>query len=120
MSTLNYAKKLTDQMLIYVSEKGEAKPVATTVQASSSDVAGSSTTATDTATTQSATGTKVELNTATKDQLLQVDGIGDKKADKIIEYRKQHGPFKNLTELKDISGIGDKTYQKLKEHLTLR
>ncbi len=58
-------------------------------------------------------------STATKEQLMQVDGIGDKKATKIIEYRQQHGSFKQLSELKDISGIGDKTYQKLSKSLTI-
>lgn len=66
-----------------------------------------------------ANGSKVNLNTATKEQLMQVDGIGDKKATKIIEYRQQHGSFKQLSELKDISGIGDKTYQKLSKSLTI-
>lgn len=72
-----------------------------------------------TANASGADGSKVNLNTATKEQLMQVDGIGDKKATKIIEYRQQHGPFKQLSELKDISGIGNKTYQKLSKSLTI-
>ncbi|MCR1900971.1 helix-hairpin-helix domain-containing protein [Ligilactobacillus apodemi] len=107
ISQVNYAKKLTDQMLIYVIKKGESNPNSSTV--SNAALATADSTSTD----------KIDLNIATKEQLMQVDGIGEKKADKIIEYREQHGGFKQLSDLKNISGIGEKTYQKLVDHLKI-
>lgn len=110
---MNYAKKLTDQLLIYVPKQGATAASAQTAVAPAAPQTSLTTNA------SGADGSKVNLNTATKEQLMQVDGIGDKKATKIIEYRQQHGSFKQLSELKDISGIGDKTYQKLSKSLTI-
>ncbi|MDD6454754.1 MAG: helix-hairpin-helix domain-containing protein, partial [Lactobacillus sp.] len=44
---------------------------------------------------------------------------GDKKADMIIQYRQQHGPFKSVDELKNVDGFGDKTVAKLKEQVAV-
>lgn len=62
---------------------------------------------------------KVNLNTATKDDLTKIDGVGDKKAEKIIEYRSQHGGFKSPEDLKNINGFGEKTVAKLKDQLSV-
>ncbi len=59
-----------------------------------------------------ATG-KVNLNTATADQLMTLPGIGKTKADAILAYRSEHGGFLSADELKKINGIGEKTYVKL-------
>lgn len=61
----------------------------------------------------------VDLNTATKEELETVKGIGPSKADAIIEYRKQHGPFKKLDDLGEIKGFGDKSVAKLRGELTV-
>ena len=61
----------------------------------------------------------VNLNTATKDELVALSGIGPAKAQAIIDYRSQHGGFKSLDELKDVKGIGARQFEKLKPELTV-
>lgn len=62
---------------------------------------------------------KVNINTANKEELQKLDGIGDKKADKIIEYRQQHGQFKSADDLKNVNGFGDKTVARLKDQIAV-
>ena len=67
-----------------------------------------------------AQGEKVaDATTATKEQLQTIDGIGDKKADKIIAYRQEHGGFKTVEDLKNVDGFGDKTVAKIKDRLAV-
>lgn len=62
---------------------------------------------------------KISLNSASKDELMTLSGIGESKALLIIEYREKNGPFKSIEELKNISGIGDSLFEKIKENITL-
>ncbi|MFQ6041430.1 MAG: helix-hairpin-helix domain-containing protein [Candidatus Poribacteria bacterium] len=57
---------------------------------------------------------KINLNTATVEELESLPGIGPVMAKRIIEYRNIHGPFYNIEEIKEIKGIGEKTYEKIK------
>jgi competence protein ComEA len=61
----------------------------------------------------------VNLNTATKDELIALPGIGPAKAQAILDYRKANGAFKSVEELKDVKGIGAKRFEKLKAELTV-
>jgi len=61
----------------------------------------------------------LNLNTATKDELVALSGIGPSKAQAIIDYRTQHGGFKSVDELKDVKGIGARRFEKLKPELTV-
>ena len=61
----------------------------------------------------------VNINTATKDELVALPGIGPAKAQAIVDYRKAHGPFKTVEELKDVKGIGAKRFEKLKPDLAV-
>lgn len=62
---------------------------------------------------------KVSINTAPKDKLMTLTGIGETKAQAIIDYRSANGSFKTLDALKNVSGIGDSTFDKIKENITL-
>ena len=58
-------------------------------------------------------GLKINVNTATADQLELLTEIGPERARSIVSYREAHGPFVNYKELVRVAGIGDKTLQKL-------
>jgi len=62
-------------------------------------------------------GAKIHLSTATPEQLDEVDGIGPTLAERIIEYRDEHGGFRSLDELAEVEGIGDKRLATLREAL---
>lgn len=61
----------------------------------------------------------ISLNSATMEQLESLPGVGPAMAARIIEYRESIGSFSDLTQLKDVSGIGDKLYAKISQALTL-
>jgi competence protein ComEA len=67
---------------------------------------------------KSATG-KVSINTADAGAFDTLPGIGPATAQKIVEYRKTHGSFRTLDELKEVPGIGDSKFQALKDKITL-
>lgn len=60
---------------------------------------------------------KININTATKDMLTSIPGVGSKMADKIIKYRQEH-PFNSVDELLNISGIGKKKFEEIKLYIT--
>lgn len=62
---------------------------------------------------------KISINTASKDELMKLDGVGESKALAIIEYRNTNNGFKTLEELMNVSGIGDKAYNKIKDNIKL-
>ena len=61
----------------------------------------------------------INLNTATKEELVALPGIGPAKAQAILDYRNSHGQFKSIEEVKDVKGIGAKRFEKLKGDLTV-
>lgn len=61
----------------------------------------------------------VNINTASKEELDVLPGIGPVKAQAIVDYRKANGPFKSVDDLKKVNGIGDATFDKLKGDITV-
>lgn len=99
---VNGAQLLQDGTMLYVPLKGEASAPTT---------AGSMINA------PAAEEGKINLNTATSEQLQTIPGIGPGKADAILQYREEHGPFKTVDELTGVSGIGAKTVEKMRSKL---
>ncbi|MEA3521893.1 MAG: helix-hairpin-helix domain-containing protein [Campylobacterota bacterium] len=62
----------------------------------------------------------VNINKATKAELMSIKGIGDKKATAIIDYRKKHGKFKNINDLTQVKGLGDKSVRKISKEITVK
>ncbi|WP_051258417.1 helix-hairpin-helix domain-containing protein [Atopococcus tabaci] len=100
---INLALRLTDQMMVYIPRIGEETNIPVLPQLSSEDDASK----------------KVNLNTADVSELTTLNGIGEKKAEKIIQYREENGSFKTIEDLKSVSGIGDKTFESLKEFISV-
>ena len=118
LKRVNRALILKDQDKIhipYIGEKIKAEQVVESVSSNSSDPVSSE--FNDKNSGQTTAGNKVNINTANLQQLQQLNGIGEKKAQQIIAYRQKSGQFKSIEELKQVSGIGEKTFVALKDQL---
>ncbi len=125
---LNLAEPVTDGMRVYVPTEEE---VAAWEEASearggnlmpgempqdgSEMIAGSSE---GSGTVYAETG-KVNINTASRDELMTLNGIGESKADSIIRYREENGPFQDIRDIMNISGIKEGVFNKIKEDITI-
>jgi competence protein ComEA len=99
---VNLAAKVHDEMMIYVPARGETNiPSIDSSLVSSND------------------SKKIYINTASEEEILQLPGIGPTKAAAIIAYREEHGPFQKAEDLLNVTGIGEKTLEKIKEHIVV-
>ncbi len=105
--SVNLAEKVTDEAVIYVARVGEnVSPATTNSQANGSAQ-------------QEESSDKINLNTATLAELQTISGIGAKRAQDIIDYRDANGGFSSVDDLANVSGIGEKTLEKLKSEVTV-
>ncbi len=105
-NNVNFAMRVVDEMVIYIPMLGEAgEPVAAIPGASPATASGGE--------------NLVNLNTASSAELETLPGVGPAKASAILEYRETNGRFRSIEELMEISGIGEKTFEKLKEHISV-
>ncbi|MFJ8067800.1 helix-hairpin-helix domain-containing protein [Peribacillus sp. NPDC096447] len=108
---VNFAQIVEDQMVIYVPEIGEeVTGNLENIQVGSSGDAA----------TKGASGELVNLNTATQEDLETLTGIGPSKANAILEYRETIGKFKDVDELKKVTGIGVKTFERLRDSISVK
>ncbi|WP_434063771.1 helix-hairpin-helix domain-containing protein [Priestia megaterium] len=104
---LNLASKLQDEMAVYIPAAGEEIPTSSPVSSISSS------------------GTSndqplVNINTANTDELQTLNGIGPSKASAIISYREENGLFQTVEDLGQVSGIGEKSLEKIKAQITVQ
>jgi len=111
---LNKAMKLEDEGYYYIFSIGEEDNGEIAVYNS-----GGSYLTTGEATSDSSDG-RININTASIESLQLIPGIGEVKAASIMEYRKKNGGFKSIEEIKSISGIGEKTFEKLRDYIDIR
>ncbi|MDY2962843.1 helix-hairpin-helix domain-containing protein [Streptococcus dysgalactiae] len=104
---VNFAEKLVDEQVVYVAKQGEDISVLP-----NASLAGK-------ANAEMSNSTKVNINKANLEELQRISGIGVKRAQDILETRDSLGGFKTLDDLRQVSGIGEKTLEKLKHELSL-
>ena len=76
--------------------------------------------AAETADAQNENFSKIDLNTASAERLEELPGIGEVLARRILDYRETNGSFSTVEELLDVDGIGEKTYEKIKDFVEVR
>lgn len=105
-ASINQAAFLTDGEKIYIPAKGEE--VELPANGTQTGNAGTS---------RSGASGKVNINQASAIELQTLDGVGPATAEKILNYREKTGRFAKIDDLKNVKGIGEKTFEKLKEHI---
>ncbi|AMR04442.1 helix-hairpin-helix domain-containing protein [Bacillus thuringiensis] len=98
MKKVNLAQIVQDQMLLYIPSKNESEQGMLT---------------------SSKEDGKIRINTAAKEQLEKITGIGSRKAESILKYREEHGPFQKIEDLLEIDGIGAKSLEKIKDQIII-
>jgi competence protein ComEA len=108
LNRINLARRVHDEEQIYVPQKGEESPPVS--PSSGSSLPSSS----------SQGDGQVNINTATVEELDTLPGVGPSIAQRIIDYRTTNGPFQSIEDIKNVSGIGDATFEKLKDKITVQ
>ena len=124
-SVLNLSKKLKDEMVIIVYSYYEVKnfsyvkevekKVQTECSKGINDVENDA--CIDSSSEEESS--VISINTATKEELMTLTGIGEKKAEDIIKYREENGEFTSIEDIKNVKGIGDSLFEKIKDYITL-
>nr|WP_029427558.1 MULTISPECIES: helix-hairpin-helix domain-containing protein [Bacillus] len=99
MGKVNLAQLMQDQMLLYVPRKGEQVQGANLPSGRKEE--------------------KIQINVASKEQLEKIMGIGPRKAENILKYREEHGPFQKMEDLLEVDGIGEKSLEKIKDKIII-
>ena len=117
-TNVNLSKSLTNEMVIYIPKKEEVtKSVVNDALVDKSNSVGFIDNESSNETTN--TTTKVNINTATLKDLITLNGIGESKAQAILEYRTKNGNFKTTEDIINVSGISKTIYDKIKDTITV-
>lgn len=102
---INFAQKVEDQMVIYVPHMDDDSglPENTTTEAG-----------------EASGVTVININTASEQELMTLSGIGQAKAQQIIQYREENGLFDTPEDLMNVSGIGEKSFETLKDSIKVK
>ena len=132
-SIINLSKKLEDEMLVIIYSKNEVIKLKTNNKETPKDICPkinnacpekqletiNNQKAENTKSNEKITDSKISINKATKEQLQSLTGIGETKAEAIIKYRTENGDFKKIEDIKNVSGIGESAFEKIKDQITL-
>lgn len=116
-TTINLSKKVYDEMVIYIPFKDDVLEndiVNEYIYENSKNETDYSNVS-----NNIVTDGKISINNASLSDLMKIKGIGEVKALSIIEYRNSNGNFKSIEDIKNVSGIGNKTFEKIKEYIKL-
>ncbi len=127
-SVINLSKKVVDEMVIIVYSrfevenfkqvKEEEKIVQENcIQGGNYDLKNDAC-ITDSSESKENLSSKISINTATKEELMMLSGVGEAKANAIISYREEHGAFEKIEDIKNVSGIGDHLFAQIQENIT--
>ena len=134
-SIINLSKKLEDEMLVIIYSKNEVNKLKTNTNQTPKDICPKINNACPEKELETITEkenqqakennneknvtTKISINKATAKELQNLDGIGEAKAEAIVKYREENGNFKKLEDIKNVNGIGDSAFAKIKDKITL-
>lgn len=107
---INQAEALSDGERIYVPTQEETEESAQSVSGRWADPNGNA---------GGSVSDKININTAAKEELMTLSGIGASKAESILKYRQEHGNFQSIEDLKKIEGIKDGVFNKIKDDITV-
>ena len=115
---VNLSLKLTDQMVIFIPEIGAVEEKTAELETSAVPIEEAVITVPQ-ENSETATSEKININLADSIELQQLSGIGEKKAEQIMSYRQENGSFQKIEDLKNVSGIGEKTFEALRGNITV-
>ncbi|WP_318245203.1 helix-hairpin-helix domain-containing protein [Solibacillus faecavium] len=108
---INHAQKLQDEMVVYIPNSSEdaLEEMELLLQMTETN-----------STSSGNSSGKININKATESELTQLPGVGPSKASAIIQHRSEHGNFQKVDDLKQVTGIGDKTFEQLKDLIDVK
>lgn len=123
-SNINLSKKLVDEMVIIVYSKEEIKKMKESTEKICPPCNNACIEETDEKSklnenSEAKPSSKININTASKEELLSLNGIGETKAEAIIEYRTKNGKYNSIEDIKNVSGIGEAAFEKIKDQITI-
>jgi len=144
-NNINLSKKVIDEMVIYIFDKNEIKKIeelnscvckpiykyaecindnkdkkttsVSTTESITKEITTTNTTTKNIIETTTMKAKKININMCTKEELLTLDGLGEKKVLSIIEYRENNGDFKTIEDILNVNGIGKTTFEKIKDYI---
>lgn len=120
-NNINLAMKLEDEMHYIIPKKGQSIQENSGLSEVSSNLNDSSKSNNTNGNNQSDSQTsKININTADVNQLDDIPGVGPATANKILSYRNENGNFKNIEDMKNVNGIGDKKFENMKEFICVK
>lgn len=102
---INFAQKVEDQMVIYVPHEDDDSGLPENTTTGAGEASGA---------------TVININTASEQELMTLSGIGQAKAQQIIQYREENGLFDTPEDLMNVSGIGEKSFETLKDNIKVK